>query len=100
MLTLQWSDVEWRAPYHSAAVLRLRRAHSENKQPRVLPLSDELLAIVQHRWTLRRLDCPYIFHRAGRPIRDFRTSWRNACKAAGVPAGRSGLVPLRPTRIV
>jgi integrase len=92
VLTLQWSDVEWRAPDHSAAVLQLRRAHSKNKQPRVLPLSDELLAIVQHRWTLRRLDCPYIFHRSGRPIRDFRTSWRKACKAAGVTAGRAGLV--------
>jgi integrase len=92
VLTLQWSDVEWRAADRSAAVLRLRRAHSKNKQARVLPLSDKLLAIVQHRWTLRRLDCPYLFHRAGRPIRDFRTSWREACKAAGVAAGRDGLV--------
>jgi integrase len=25
VLTLQWSDVKWRAPDHSAAVLRLRR---------------------------------------------------------------------------
>ncbi len=92
VLTLQWSDVEWRAADHSAAVLRLRRAHSKNKQPRVLPVSDELLKIVQDRWTVRRLDCPYIFHRAGRPIRDFRTSWQRACKAAGVAAGRAGLV--------
>ncbi len=92
VLTLKWSDVEWRGADHSAAVIRLRRAQSKNKQPRVLPLSDKLLAIVQHRWTLRRLDCLYLFHRAGRPIRDFRTSWRKACKAAGVVAGRGGLV--------
>jgi integrase len=28
---------------------------------------------------------PWVFHRAGRPIRDFRTTWANACKLAGVP---------------
>lgn len=92
VLTLKWSDVEWRGADHGAAVIRLRRAHSKNKQARVLPLSDKLLAIVHHRWTLRRLDCPYLFHRKGRPIRDFRTSWREACKAAGVQPGRGGLV--------
>lgn len=48
--------------------------------------------MVQDRWTVRRLDCPYLSHRAGRPIRDFRTSWREACKAAGVLGGRGGLV--------
>ncbi len=92
VLTLQWSDVEWRAADHSSAVLRLRRAHSKNRQPRLLPLSEELLRIVQGRWALRRLDCPYIFHRGGRRIRDFRRSWQKACEAAGVTAGRAGLV--------
>jgi len=30
---------------------------------------------------------PWLFHDGGRPIRDFRTAWSNACGAAGV-AGR------------
>ena len=32
----------------------------------------------------RRLDCPYIFHRDGRPLGDFRKPWKTACKAAGL----------------
>jgi len=27
---------------------------------------------------------PWVFHRAGRPIRDFRVSWLRACALAGV----------------
>ena len=30
----------------------------------------------------RRLDCPYVFHRKGKPIRDFRKSWDKALEAA------------------
>jgi integrase len=26
-----------------------------------------------------------VFHRQGRPIKDFRGAWRNACEAAGYP---------------
>lgn len=29
--------------------------------------------------------CPFVFHRAGAPIKDFRTSWKLACVAAGYP---------------
>lgn len=33
----------------------------------------------------RRLrDCPFIFHRNGRPIGDFRKSWKTACAAIGL----------------
>lgn len=35
----------------------------------------------------RRLDCPLIFHRNGKPIGSFRKRWKAACEAAGV-AGR------------
>ncbi len=33
----------------------------------------------------RRVDCPYVFHRNGRPIRSFDDAWRTACKAIGQP---------------
>jgi len=53
----------------------------------VLALEGPLRAVVERRVRARRLDCPLIFHRGGRPVREFRKSWASACKAAGV-AGR------------
>ena len=32
----------------------------------------------------RRPDCPFVFHRDGEPIGDFRKAWSTACKAAGL----------------
>lgn len=32
----------------------------------------------------RRLDCPFVFHRSGEQIGDFRKAWSNARKAAGL----------------
>ena len=42
-------------------------------------------AIVDRRRDARRLDCPFLFHRNGRQIKDFRASWQSACRRAGVP---------------
>lgn len=48
-LSLMWSDVDlehWR--------IRLRREHSKNGEPRVIVLTDDLLALVQRRWATRQ----------------------------------------------
>ena len=47
----------------------------------------ELADIIARRWQARRLDCPFIFHRGGRRIGDFRKLWRKACTDLGL-AGR------------
>jgi hypothetical protein len=41
--------------------------------------------------------CPWVFHRKGKPIREFRRTWISACKAAGIP----GRIPhdLRRTEV-
>jgi integrase len=31
------------------------------------------------------LDCPFIFHRDGEPVGDFRKPWQKACAAIGLP---------------
>jgi integrase len=77
--TLEWRDVDL-----SADVIRLRAEHSKNKRPRLLALRGELRALVERRAAVRRLECPYVFHRDGRPLGDFRKAWRAACQAAGV----------------
>ena len=76
--TLEWKD------YGAEEAIRLRPAHSKNKHGRVLPLVGELASVIAGRLKARRLDCPYIFHRQGRPIGDFRKSWQAACEAVSL----------------
>ncbi len=78
MTTLEWRDVNL-----SAREIRLRSEHSKNKRPRLVKLAGELLTLLEHRATLRRLDCPLVFHRAGKPLGDFRKAWTTACEVAG-----------------
>jgi integrase len=65
--------------------VRLPGAVTKNKQPLPLVLKGQLLDLVARRWTLRVAECPYVFHRAGHAIRDFRATWMAACEAVGVP---------------
>jgi integrase len=80
ILSLQWRDVTLTA---EGGCILLRRANSKNKRGRTLPLRGELLSLIRRRASLRRLDCPYVFHRDGKAIRDFRTQWWKATAAAG-----------------
>jgi integrase len=59
----------------------------------MLPLTGRLREIIEGRMEKRRLDCPYVFHRSGRPIKDFRVSWATACKKVGLVGGRGGVIP-------
>jgi len=49
-----------------------------------LPLSGELLDVIDRARAARRPECPFVFHREGVPIGDFRKAWSNACAAAGL----------------
>ncbi len=79
MRTLQWRDYD-----RTEQTIRLRPERSKNKYGRVLPVEGELAKIIERRWKARRLDCPYIFHRDGKPIGDFRKRWKRACAALGL----------------
>jgi integrase len=84
---LTWSDVD-----RTAAWIVLRREHSKNGEPRVLPLLGDLAALIERRWTAREHQTPngttalspFVFHQTGAPVRDFRKQWAKACKAAAV----------------
>src|SRR5262245_26901684 len=65
--------------------VRLPGAVTKNKKPLPLVLTGQLLALVARRWSLRVPECPYVFHRDGRAIRDFRATWAAACEAVGLP---------------
>ena len=76
---LEWRDVDL-----AGKVVRLRIANSKTKEAQVLPLTGRLWEII-HAQVQRQLpDCPYVFHRDGQPIGDFRKAWKRACKEAGV----------------
>ncbi len=66
-------------------MLTFSAEHGKNGEPRELPLIGPLAEMIEKRWELSALGCPYVFHRNGRPIKDFRESWAQACEAAGVP---------------
>ena len=51
---------------------------------RLLPVEGALAFIVERRSAARRLDCPYVFHRDGQRIGDFRKVWDRACRAIGL----------------
>ncbi len=85
--------LEWSAVDRAARRIVLRREHSKNEEPRVLALTGEPWAIIEAQWAAREYRSrdgqtalsPYVFHKAGRPIRDFRKAWGKACEAAGLP---------------
>jgi integrase len=43
-----------------------------------------LAAVIERRLAKRRLNLPFIFHRNGNPIGDFRKPWATACAAVGL----------------
>ncbi len=65
---------------------------TKNDDGRVFPFTQELRGLlVQQKEETEKLQrqkdmlIPWVFHREGKPIGDFRKSWETACKKAGVP---------------
>ena len=77
--------IEWKHYAREDAAISLPAEFSKNKRPRLLPITGELAAIIERRLKARRLDCPFIFHRNGRRVGDFRKLWAKACTAIGIP---------------
>ena len=81
----------WEAVDRRAGEIRLRT--SKNGRPRVLPLAGELSDLIERRWAKREYVGPqgtaavsgYVFHRRGKPVKDFREAWRQAASTAKVP---------------
>jgi len=68
-------------------VVRLEPGETKNDEPRVIPLADELYEMLvmlkvdrDQKWP----ECPWVFCRCGRKIKNFRHAWDAACKAAGL----------------
>jgi integrase len=89
ILTLKWSQVDL-----NARTVRLDVGSTKNYKGRLVVLDGELLEAVQGQWERRKVAeipgysptmlCPYVFHRDGKPIRDFRKAWYKARKETGL----------------
>lgn len=64
----------------TANLIKLPRPKSKNKKPRLMPIEGELYELIQKRLNLRRLDCPFVFHRNGRPVKRFDRAFKTAAK--------------------
>jgi integrase len=81
--TLGWQNVDL-----VAAAVTLDPGTTKNDEPRTIPMTTELLETLKFQLQRRNAECPecpYVFHRNGRPIGDFRKAWECACKEADVP---------------
>ena len=77
--SLTWADYD-----AECRTIRLHAKDSKNRTGRAIPLTAELATIVAQRQEARRLDCPFIFHRNGKQMGEFRKVWHRACEEAGV----------------
>ena len=80
ILGLTWEEIDG-----AGGVIRLSPARSKTLVGRILPISPPIAEALARRRARRDLDSPLVFHRDGIPVRRWRTAWRTACQAAGVP---------------
>lgn len=64
---------------------------TKNDEGRLFLFTDELESVLRAQRTqtdeLRKEGtvCPFVFHHNGSPVGEFRSSWKTACKKAGLP---------------
>ena len=80
------SALEWSAVDSADTRVTLRREHSKNGEPRMIPLVGELSDIIAQQRRQRAYRTVsgealslYVFHRAEQPVGDFRKAWKGAC---------------------
>ena len=89
---MQWSQIDLTERF-----VRLEPGETKNNEARSIPLPDELYEMLKLQRAARDAkwpQCPWVFSRHGRRVKDFRGAWEKACTAAGL-ANESG----RPARL-
>lgn len=79
ILGLTWDRVDLKE-----GLVSLDPGETKNEEGRTLYLNEELLNEMHNLQSQRHLGCPYVFHRDGLPIKDFRGAWDSACIKAGL----------------
>ncbi|MCX6901885.1 MAG: site-specific integrase, partial [Verrucomicrobia bacterium] len=82
ILALHWDQVDL-----DQRAIRLEPGTTKNDEPRVIPLTTDLLAVLRKQQKLRDRECPQsplVFFRDREQILDFRGAWEEACKSVGM----------------
>jgi integrase len=82
VLPLTWDQIDL-----DAGTVRLYRGTTKNKEGRVIALPQVLKDIIEQQWQdhiAHYPECPTVFHRNGKPIKNVRGSWKRACKEANL----------------
>ena len=82
ILLLLWEQVDL-----IARVVRLNPGETKNDEGRVIPLAGALLEMLMMQRQIRDQrwpECPWVFFRYGKRIKDFRGAWEEASKRAGL----------------
>jgi integrase len=79
IMGLTWDKVDLKQ-----GIVRLNPGETKNDEGRTFYMNEELWKEMRSLHSKRRLGCPYVFHRNGHPVRDFRDSWDSACIRAGL----------------
>jgi integrase len=77
ILSLRWDQVDL-----SERLVRLHPGTTKNDEPRVIPVAGEVHEMLEAQKRTRDAEfphCEFVFSRDGRPIRNFRKSWDQAC---------------------
>lgn len=78
------ASLQWKHLDRETWTIRLPAKNAKTRKGRALALRGAFRAIIERRIDARRPECPYIFHRDGEAIAEFRKAWATACKAAGL----------------
>lgn len=82
ILALRWDQVDL-----GERTVRLNPGETKNEEGRIIPMTPDLhktLAMLKRKRDEYYPESPWVFSRAGEPIKDFYWVWRKACKAAGL----------------
>ena len=80
LLAVEWDQVDWEQGF-----ITLHADETKSGYTRAIPIFDGDMRTWLS-WSRDIADgCARVFHRDGIPIKEFRSAWKTACRAAGVP---------------
>lgn len=82
ILPLRWEQVSL-----TDSQVLLDPGTTKNDEPRIVPLTGELRAILEMQFDRHKMECPqcpYVFFYRGRKVGTFRKAWRNTCVRVGL----------------